>query len=223
MQLLRNVGKYKNRAFTIVELLTVVGIMVLLIAAAIPSFTDFLRNNESITVATRLASSLRLAKAEAIKSGIPVTVCPISGTFNPTAAFSQTTEQWPCQNITTWAAWKVFTDPNMNASEDFSDGWPVLAYVGNIGTVTVTSNIAGPITFDSMGFANIQPATTRAGWNWSSSFSSGEWDWNYNYSSAYGGTYYRVFTISPSGCTGKNARAIEITQNGVISITNVDC
>jgi prepilin-type N-terminal cleavage/methylation domain-containing protein len=223
MQQRQLVGKYKCYAFTLIELMTVIVVVALLITAAIPSFSDFVRNNQAMVAADRLVSSLRLAKGEAIRLGIPVTVCPISSSFNPTTAPSQSTEEYPCQNTTNWSAWKVFTDPDFNATEDFADGWPVLEYTSNRGSAVITSNISAPITFDPMGFANVNPATTRSGWTWSSSYSSGEWDWSYSYASAYGGTYYRVFNVAPTGCTGNNARVVEVTQNGVIKISNADC
>lgn len=221
MQRLRFAGKL---GFTVVEMMTVVIIISLLLTAAIPGYENFVRNNQAFILASRLESSLRLAQSEAIKQGIPVTVCPISSTFNPTADFNQSQEEWPCQNTATWNAWKVFSDPNFDFSEDFSDGWPIIKYVGgDIPPNSITSNISGPITFDAMGFANIDPAGTRSGWSWSNSFSSGEWQWSYTYSSAYTGSYYRLFTIVPPGCTGQNARALEITQNGVITVANIDC
>lgn len=210
-------------AYTLVELMTVIVIVALLVVVAIPGYENFVRNTESVVMASRLADSLRIAKAEAIKRGVPVTVCPISSSFNPTTDFDQSTEEWPCQNTSTWDAWKVFTDPNLDATEDFSNGWPIIQYVLNTHPGAVTSNVSGPITFDPMGFANIDPSTTRTGWTWSSSYSSGEWQWGYNYSSAYTGSYSRSFSIIPEGCTGKNARTIDITQNGVVTIAISDC
>ncbi len=221
MRQLPRVGK--SLGFTIVEIMTVVIIASLLVVAALPGYENFIRNNEAFVTASRLAAAMRLAKAEAIKHGIPVTVCPISSSFNPTSDFNEGVEQWPCQATTTWDAWKVFKDPNFNATEDFSDGWPIIQYYGDVQPGTVVSNISGPVTFDPMGFANINPSSTRSGWTWSSSYSSGEWDWSYSYTSSYTGSYYRLFSIVPSGCSGQNAKALEITQNGVISIFNIDC
>lgn len=223
MQQQLNVGKFKIAGFTIVEIMTVVVIASMLITAAIPSFQDFIRNNQAVVMASRIASALRIARAEAIKRGIPVTVCPISSSFNPTADFNESTEQWACQSTTSWDAWKVMEDPNLDQTEDFSDGWPVIRYSGNIVPGSITSNISGGITFDPMGFANLDLATTRSGWTWSSSYSSGEWSWSYAYSSSYSGDYYRLFTIVPSGCSGTNARAVEVTQNGIVTVLAINC
>lgn len=223
MQKLPLVGK-KHFGFSVIEIMTVVIIISLLITAALPGYENFVRNNQAFIIASRLESSLRLAQGEAIKRGVPVTVCPIVN-FNPTAAPDENSEQYPCSNSTTWDAWKVFADPDFDATEDFSNGWPIVQYVGgDIPEDTITSNIAGPITYDPMGFANVNPSTTRAGWTWSSAFSSGEWQWSYTYDSAYTGEYGdRLFTIVPNGCTGNNARLVTVSQNGVIAISNTTC
>lgn len=224
MKQLRHAGKNKSSAFSIVEIMTVVIIISLLITAAIPGYESFVRNSQAFILAGRLESSLRLAQAEAIKHGIPVTICPITN-FNPTEDFADDTEEYPCASTTTWNAWKIFLDPNFDATEDFTDGWPIIQYVGgDIPTDSITSNIAGPITYGPLGFANVNPSVTRAGWTWSSAYSSGEWSWSYTFNSAYGGSYSdRLFTIVPDGCSGNNARLIEVSPNGVIIISNIDC
>lgn len=222
MKLQQPVGK--NHGFSIIEIMTVVIIISLIITAALPGYENFVRNNQSFIIASRLEGSLRLAQGEAIKRGIPVTICPIEN-FDPTTAFNESSEQYPCADTTTWNAWKVFADPNFNAEEDFSDGWPIIEYVGgDIPPDTVVSNISGPITYDPLGFANVNPSTTRAGWTWSSTYSSGEWQWSNTYNSEYTGDYTdRLFSVVPSGCTGNNARLLEVSQNGVVTVSNIDC
>lgn len=216
-------GNFLIRGFSIIELMTVIAIVALLITAVLPGYQNFVRNNQAFIVATRIESALRLAQGEAIRRGMPVTVCPISANLNLATTFSTSTEEYPCLNTTTWDAWKVFADPNLNATEDFSDGSPIIKYFGDVPPGSVTSNVSAPITFDPMGFANINPSATRSGWSWTSSYSSGEWQWSYSYGSAYTGSYERVFTIIPIGCTGQNARLVTVTQNGVITIVNSAC
>lgn len=223
MLTLQPVGKLNKQAFTIIELIVVVAISALLAIAAVPGYQNFVQNNASLSIASRLAGSLRLARTEAIKQGIPVTVCPISNTFNPSAAFNESIEEWPCQSTTTWDAWKVFADPNFDATEDFSDGWPILQYVKNSQNGVMTSSISGPITFDPMGFASVSPASTNSSWNWSSTYSSGEWQYSNEFDSAYAGSVSRTFTISPPGCTGNNGRVITIRQNGLITVEKSAC
>jgi len=218
MQQALNAGKTKNLGFTIVEIMTVVVISAILITAAIPGYENFVRNNQSLMTSTRLAASIRLAKAEAIKRGIPITVCAISSSFNPTAAFNESTEEWPCQTGAGWNAWKVFEDPNFDATEDFTNGWPIIEYVKSPINNAITSDSAGgKITFDPMGFVNL---TAKSGW--SASSSSGEWGWTYN-SSAAGAGASMNFTITPPGCSGNNARIVAVSVNGTVTITHADC
>ncbi|HSX19716.1 MAG TPA: GspH/FimT family pseudopilin [Gammaproteobacteria bacterium] len=219
-------GKRLKKGFTIIEILTVVIIVSLLMTAAIPGYENFVRNNQAFIIASRLEDSLRLAQGEAIRLGIPVSVCPITG-FNPTAALNQASEQYPCQNTTTWDAWKVFSDASNNGVENFSNGWPVIQYVGgDIPAGSVVSNVAGRITYDPLGFAVTNPTVTRtsSNWTWSSSYVSGQWTWSYSFVGAYGGSYGdRFFSITPLGCTGNNARLLDLAQNGSITISNIDC
>lgn len=223
MQPQLHAGKIIKLGFSILELMTVVAIVGLLITAVLPGYANFVRNNQAFIAASKVESALRLAQGEAIKRGIPVTVCPISSDINLASSFNSSIEQFPCLDTTTWDAWKVFVDPNMDEAEDLSNGWPIIQYFSDIQPGTIISNVSAPITFDPMGFANINPNVTRTGWTWSSSYSSGEWQWSYSYGSEYTGVYERVFTISPIGCTGQNARLVTVTQNGVITIVNTDC
>lgn len=221
MKIQLNVGK--QFGFTIVEMLALIVMLTILVTGVVPGYQDLVRNTQATTITDRLAESFRIAQSEAIKRGVPVTVCPISGDFNPTGDFDEGTEQWPCVDTNNWNAWKVFADPNFDGAENFDDGWPIILYVKNDIQDSITSNIAARITYDPMGFANINPTDTRSGWSWSGSYSSGEWGWSYGYSSDYSGAYYRAFTVTPDGCTGNNGRLLEITQTGTIKITNTTC
>ena len=132
-----------------------------------------------------------------------------------------------CATSTNWDAWKVFVDPAFNGREDViaNTTYPVIEYVKNDVASSITSSTTDRITFDPMGFANINTvATTRSGWTWASTFANSEWSWTYTFSgTAYTGTYSRTFTIKPSGCTGTNGRQLEINQNGTLVITSVSC
>lgn len=218
----------KKLGFTLVEMLAVILIVTIMIIGVVPGYQDMIRNTQATTMADRLAQSLRLAQSEAIKRGVPVTVCPISASFDPATAFDTnedlaTSEQWPCVDTSTWSAWKVFVDPNFDAVEDYTDGSPIILYVKNEIAGSITANVSGSLTYDPMGFANINPSSTRSGWTWSSSFGSGEWSWSYGYSSEYSGAYYRAFTVTPDGCTGNHGRLVEINQTGLVTTNSATC
>lgn len=84
--------------FTLLELIVAISIAGILMAMAIPSFSDMMRNNRLTTYANELVTSLNIARSEAVKRGITVYVRKIGGTG------------------TYWSdsGWNVFVDNNGN-------------------------------------------------------------------------------------------------------------
>jgi prepilin-type N-terminal cleavage/methylation domain-containing protein len=64
------------RGFTLVELMVVVAIAAILALIAAPSFTETINRTRRKTYANQLFEDLAFARSEAIKRGVPVTVCP---------------------------------------------------------------------------------------------------------------------------------------------------
>jgi type IV fimbrial biogenesis protein FimT len=69
------------RGFTLAELLIVVTVFGLLLAAGLPQLGDFLRNQRMKTASFDLFSTLMLARSEAIARNTQVTVSPTGGTW----------------------------------------------------------------------------------------------------------------------------------------------
>ncbi len=83
-----------SRGFTLIELMIAIGIAVLLMMQAAPSFTTFLRNSEIRSTAESIANGLRTARAEATHRNVPITFTFIAGGGDPSwaiNAFSLTT------------------------------------------------------------------------------------------------------------------------------------
>lgn len=67
--------------FTLVELMIVVSVFAVLIAAALPSYNDFVRNQRVKTASFELFSTLVLARSEALTRNSTVTVTPASNNW----------------------------------------------------------------------------------------------------------------------------------------------
>ena len=91
-----------NAGFTLIELMVTISIAAILLGIAIPSFTSTIASNRLTTYANELVTALNLARSEAIKRGIQVTVTR-KGT---------TSAQWK-------SGWDVFVD--INGNETFND------------------------------------------------------------------------------------------------------
>ncbi len=64
-----------SRGFTLVELLVVMAISAILIAAAVPSFQSLIASSRASSASGTLVSSLEFARSEAIRRNQNVTVC----------------------------------------------------------------------------------------------------------------------------------------------------
>ncbi|MCP3852650.1 MAG: prepilin-type N-terminal cleavage/methylation domain-containing protein [Gammaproteobacteria bacterium] len=67
---------FLQSGFTITELMIAVAIAAVLLTIGVPSFQETLANNRLDTKTHTVANSLKLARSEAIKRGVAVSVCP---------------------------------------------------------------------------------------------------------------------------------------------------
>lgn len=93
--------------FTLIELLVTLSVLVILLAVAAPGLQPLARNNRITALTNDLVSTLNLARSEAIKRGVRVTVCKSA---NPDASA-----------------------PVCSAGANWRDGW--LVFVDNSGVV----------------------------------------------------------------------------------------
>ena len=93
--------RLKNSGFTLLELMITLSVAGVLLSLAIPSFRELMTNNRTATNANRLVTALNLAKSEAVKRGVQVTIISSSGTNS----------QW--EN-----GWDIFTDVDGDGTLD---------------------------------------------------------------------------------------------------------
>jgi type IV fimbrial biogenesis protein FimT len=85
--------------FTLVELMVVVALIAILLAVAVPSFKSVVQRNRIATQLNGFISDVGLARSEAIKRGLPVSLCASSDGAN-------------CLETNTWhLGWMMFFDP----------------------------------------------------------------------------------------------------------------
>ncbi len=110
LRLLPRSQKLKNiSGFTLLELMVVVTIAAILMAIAIPSFNEAIRNNRLTTYANNLVTAMNLARSEAIKQGMPVTVRRVDNLSSTNSGAN-------------WEdGWDVFTDVNGNGAFNAGD------------------------------------------------------------------------------------------------------
>ncbi len=99
-----------DSGFTLVELLITIVVLTILLAAGVPSFQDFIKNNRVTGQTNDLVSAIQLARSEALKRGTNAVVCASSN-------------QATCTGKDTWAdGWIVFSDLNLNNAPDVGTG-----------------------------------------------------------------------------------------------------
>jgi len=73
--MLRRAMKAKQTGFTLIELMFTIVVLAVLLGIGVPNFRDFIRNSRMTAAANDLLADLNLARSEAVKRRVPVTLC----------------------------------------------------------------------------------------------------------------------------------------------------
>jgi type IV fimbrial biogenesis protein FimT len=158
-------GEKFATGFTLIELLTVISIVAIVGAIAIPSYQSSIANNRVSAELDRVAMDVSYARSEAVKRGITVAICPSSG----------------CAASGRWdTGWTVFVDP----SNDLSGMANILKQEnGFSGTDTLVpdASLGGGISFDRNGYTRasgkliLAESTNTASLRRCLNFGTGSW------------------------------------------------
>lgn len=91
----------KVTGFTLVELMVTLMVASILLMVGVPSFIETIRRSRTVTQANEIVTALNLARSEAVKRGIQVTILRTGGEWED--------------------GWKVFVDENGNGAVDDGD------------------------------------------------------------------------------------------------------
>ncbi len=130
--------KAQQNAFTLLELMATLAIVVIFSMFALPSMSEFIKNERLTTQINSLVASLQRARSEAILRHLPVTICSSNGTA--------------CTDGNWQDGWIVFVDVNGNASVDAGD--EILQVQAQLNGATNLGSSSGDtrIVYDSRGF-----------------------------------------------------------------------
>lgn len=123
-----------QRAYTLLELLTVLLIIGVLMSIAVPSYRDVTVAQRLTAAASDIAAALQLARAEAIKRQTRVAVCE-----QPTRVMCPTENTWR-------SGWIVVADNNYDRAWDVHDSI-VRAFSQDYPALEIYASRRGPLVF----------------------------------------------------------------------------
>lgn len=135
-----------EQGLTLIELLVVIALVAVITAIGVPSYQSVLRFNRTAAEANALVGDLSLARSEAIKRGINVTLCP--------AAANGTNYQCLANGAAWEGGWAVLVgNQNAPASTPLRIQNSLQTAFGSADALT--SNISPTfVTFDRYGFTS---------------------------------------------------------------------
>jgi len=145
-------GRKASAGVTLTELMVTIMIVSILLGIGVPSYRYMTNSSRTTTEVNLLLGDLQFARSEAIKQGLPVTICPSAAGTS-------------CDSTSTWQnGWIIFLDNNGNGiMEGSATPADVIVRRGlGFGVATDTfvadNNVQG-ITFNREGFTSSVPAT----------------------------------------------------------------
>lgn len=134
--------KKRNRGFTLLELMATIALAAVLFGLAIPSLGNWIRDSRLTRFSNDFVTASHLARTEAIKRRVPVTICAI----DPNDPSS-------CAANGQFRGWIVFVDEDGDWDIDAANEEILQSYAGPPAAVTVDSGERRVLSFADSGFA----------------------------------------------------------------------
>jgi len=144
-------GRPRSPGFSLIELMVALAIAAVLMRVAAPSVLSMMKTNRTTSEASTLVGDLQFARAEAVRRGLPVTLCPSS---DGATCLGSTVYTWH-------SGWIVFFDKNGDGAITSGTDIALRVRTGLRGGDTFTpSPNASRVIFNREGFATTPTAST---------------------------------------------------------------
>lgn len=142
----------KIDGFTLVELMITIAVAAILLATATPSFTSLIQNHRLVAQHNDFVANLNLARSEAVKRGVRVTLC-------------KSADATHCTNAGGWEqGWIMFVDRDNDAVlDDDEEILRVHAPLKGDSTLRGTSDVANYIAYVPGGFTRLVGGPPQTG------------------------------------------------------------
>ncbi|WP_213875357.1 GspH/FimT family pseudopilin [Pseudomonas sp. dw_358] len=135
--------RFRDKGFTLVELMVTVTIAVIVMSIAIPSFVGAIANTSANGEISEFYRALNFARSEAINRGVPVRVVP--------------------QTASLWTGLLNVQIGSAPTADQILRIWPAMR-TGTVMSVTSTSGAATYIEFNNLGALNFPTALVAIGY-----------------------------------------------------------
>lgn len=134
-----------RNGFTLIELMLVLAIFGIITALGVPSFRALMADNQATSAANELLYALQVARTEAVKRNVMVSMCP-------------TSDQITCTGNGNWrVGWMIFVDDNSNGARENTDE---IIRIQNAFDTTVT--LTGPNAIQYAVGGYLEPASASS-------------------------------------------------------------
>ena len=139
-------GMRREGGFTLLELIVTLAIVAIVLSAGVPSYRGIVMDNRLASQANLFATSIKLARSNAVKYQRNATVCS-SANFD--AALPT------CSSDADWSdGWIVWVDKDRDNTVDAANDEVIRVAEPVAGTTTFTSAARTEFTYNSRGFIN---------------------------------------------------------------------
>jgi type IV fimbrial biogenesis protein FimT len=179
----------RERGFTLIELMVTISVLGVLLAIAAPSFTRLIAANKMATQTNEFVGAMNLARSEAVRRGVAVSVRSNASTLN----FA--------------SGWKVFTDALLA-------GTPATPATANDGTI-VRENSIGT---GSIYVKRVTRSGSAGSYTYADSTASDNMYLTFNGRGANNASAAAFFKICDTNNTSVKGRVVQVSVVGKISL-----